>query len=134
MKVFDVLLDSSFLIDLLNELASSKPGSATAWLGRNPRARLWISAVSIAEVLEGADDVDYVGRFLSRFRWQGLHHSHAVRVALLQRRSRSQGRMGENDAWQAAVTLGMRGCIVGHDPKAFSRLGDAYEDHRAPKT
>jgi hypothetical protein len=38
--------------------------------------------------------------------------------------------MGENDAWQAAVALNMKGCVVGHDPKAFERLGDAYVDHR----
>lgn len=123
------LLDSSFLIDLLRELASAQPGHACAWLRRNPRAKLWVSAVTVAEVLEGAEDMDHVRRFLARFRWQGLHHAHAARAALLQRRARQ--RMGENDAWQAAVAMGMKGRIVGHDPKAFNRLGDAYEDHRA---
>ena len=126
----NVLLDSSFLIDLLNELANQSAGPATAWLKRHPRARLWVSAVTVAEVLEGAGDVDAVGRFLNRFRWQGLHHSHAIRVALLQQRSKQ--RMGENDAWQAAVVMELRGKIVGHDRKAFARLGAAYLDHRAP--
>jgi predicted nucleic acid-binding protein len=74
----NALLDSSFLIDLLNELAERKAGPASDWLRRNPRARLWISTVSAAEVLEGADDVEQVSRFLSRFRWQGLHRSHAA--------------------------------------------------------
>ena len=128
----NVLLDSSFLIDLLNELADSAAGPATAWLKRNPRARLWVSAVTVAEVLEGAEDVDAVSRFLNRFRWQGLHHSHAMRVALLQQRSKQ--RMGENDAWQAAAVLELRGKIVGHDPRAFARLGPAYLDHRAQPT
>jgi len=125
----NVLLDSSFVIDLLNEWADQAAGPATEWLKRNPRARLWVSAVTVAEVLEGAEDVDAVGRFLNRFRWQGLHHSHAMRVALLQQRS--QQRMGENDAWQAAVVMELRGKLLGHDPKAFARLGAVYLDHRA---
>lgn len=125
----NALLDSSFLIDLLNELASAKPGPACAWLARNRHMRLWVSAASVAEVLEGADDIDAVREFLSRFGWQGLHHAHAARVALLQRRATH--RMGENDAWQAAVAMEMRGKIVGHDPKAFARLGAMYCDHRA---
>lgn len=125
----NVLLDSSFLIDLLNEIADGKEGPATRWLRSHRRARLWVSAVTVAETLEGADDIDAVSRFLSRFRWQGLDHTHALRVALLQRRANS--RMGEKDAWQAAVALEMRGRIVGHDRRAFSRLGRAYDDHRA---
>ena len=124
----NALLDSSFLIDLLNELAARNPGPACVWLRRNPRVRLWVSAVSVAEVLEGAEDVEFVSRFFARFGWQGLHHAHASRVALLQRRS--EHRMGENDAWQVAVVMKMRGRIVAHDPRAFSRLGRAYEDHR----
>ncbi len=125
----NVLMDTSFLIDLMNELADGEAGLATAWLKRQPRVRLWVSAITVAEVLEGAEDVDAANGFLSRFRWQGIHHSHATRVALLQKRSRQ--RMGENDAWQAAVVLELRGAIVGHDPKAFARLGAAYLDHRA---
>jgi predicted nucleic acid-binding protein len=128
----NALLDSSFLIDLLNELAAGTPGPACAWLERNKRARLWISAVSAAEVLEGAADIDTVRAFLGRFRWQGLHQAHAVRVALLQ--SRSKQRLGENDAWQAAVALEMRGHLVAHDPKAFSRLCSLYLDHRQPNS
>jgi predicted nucleic acid-binding protein len=40
-------------------------------------------------------------------------------------------RMGENDAWQAAFADQMGAILVGHDPRAFRRLGDRYEDHRA---
>jgi predicted nucleic acid-binding protein len=40
-------------------------------------------------------------------------------------------RMGENDAWQAALVDHMGAILVGHDPRAFRRLGDRYEDHRA---
>jgi hypothetical protein len=50
------LLDSSFLIDLLNEIAAGDAGSAHEWLRRNAAAELWISPVTLAEVLEGARD------------------------------------------------------------------------------
>ena len=123
------LLDSSFVIDLLNEAAEGVRGSAYAWLQKNRHAHFWITPVTFAEVLEGADDPDAVREHLHRYRWQGLHRAHAERVALIQRRTPS--RMGENDAWQAAAALHMDGCVVGHDPRAFARLGDAYEDHRA---
>jgi predicted nucleic acid-binding protein len=123
------LLDSSFVIDLCDEVADGVEGPALRWLKKNRRAHLWISAVTFAEVLESAEDLSARRSLLSRFRWQGLHHTQAELVALLQRRSKQ--RMGENDAWQAAVALSMNGCVVGHDPKAFSRLGDAYIDHRA---
>src|SRR5687767_9987918 len=103
----NVLMDSSFVIDLLNEVADGVPGCAMRWLEKNPRARLWVTPVTLAEVLEGAEDKMAVMEFLDRFHWQGLHHSHAVRAALLQQRS--PRRMGENNAWQAAVVLVMKG-------------------------
>lgn len=122
------LLDSSFVIDLLNEAAEGTPGPAFAWLRKNRRAQLWISPVTYAEVLEGAEDVAAVRAHLQRYRWQGLHHAQADWVASLQRRS--SHRMGENDAWQAAVVLQMKGAILAHDSAAFSRLGTAYLDYR----
>ena len=123
------LLDSSFVIDLLNEIAAGRRGPAFRWLRRNRSARLWISPVTYAETLEGAEDVEAVRGHLRRYRWQGLHHVQAELNAMLQRGAGK--RMGENDAWQAAVALHMKGSLVGHDPTAFSRLGQVYEDHRA---
>ena len=123
------LLDSSFLIDLLNEIAAGDVGSAHRWLRRNAATELWISPVTIAEVLEGAGDPEAVKDYLRRYSWQGIHRVHADKVALIQRRSAR--RMGENDAWQAALTDHMGAILVGHDQRAFRRLGDRYEDHRA---
>jgi len=122
------LLDSSFVIDLLNEIAEGAPGPAIAWLKRNPRARLWISPVTWAEVLEGANDPAAVRSYLARYQLQGIGRTHADRVAEYQRRATR--RMGENDVWQVAVAALMSSVIVGHDPKAFGRLGAEYEDHR----
>jgi len=121
------LLDSSFVIGLLNEIAAGKAGAALGWLGRNGSATLWISPVTLAEVLEGADDPDAVKDYLRRYSWQGIHRAHADLVAKAQRRA--SRRMGENDAWQAAIAEQMGAVLVGHDPRAFKRLGAGYEDH-----
>jgi len=121
------LLDSSFVIDLLNELADRRAGPAVAWLKQNPRARLWISPVTLTEVLEGAVDREAVKTYLAKFAWQGIGHAQAEKAALRQGRG---DRMGENDAWQAAVAECLDAAVVAHDPKAFGRLGKDYIDHR----
>jgi predicted nucleic acid-binding protein len=123
------LLDSSFVIDLFNEHADRRVGPATSWLRRNPRAQLWISPVTYAEVMEGATTPAAVRERLLRFRWQGIGYAQAEKAAA--RQSRARQRMGENDAWQAAAAECMHAVLVGHDPKAFHRLGKAYEDHRS---
>ena len=122
------LLDSSFLIDYLNEVASRQAGPAHAWFRRHPGAELWVSPVTSAEVLEGAADTGAVREAFRAFRWQTIGRQHANRAAL--RQSRAAQRMGENDAWQVAVAECMDAVIVGHDPAAFERLGAGYDDHR----
>jgi len=122
------LLDSSFVIDLLDEIAQARVGPALTWLRHNEKSRLWISPVTMAEVLEGAENLRAVKVYLARYSWQGIHRVHAEKVALRQRRTAH--RMSENDAWQMAVAECMDGTIVGHDPAAFARLGARYEDHR----
>jgi predicted nucleic acid-binding protein len=123
------LLDSSFLIDLFNETAANRRGPARAWVARNPRADLWVSPVTYAEVLEGAHDVEAVREAFRAFRWQTIGRQHGARAAFIQRGAGR--RLGENDAWQAAVAELMGAVLVGHDPKAFARLGANYDDHRS---
>lgn len=122
------LLDSSFVIDLLNEIADSDTqGAAIGWLKRNRRAQLSISPVTFAEVLEGAEDMDAVKAYLGRYSWQGIHRVQAESAARRQRRAAD--RLGENDAWQAAVAACMKAKVLGRDD-AFKRLGAEYEDYR----
>lgn len=114
------------LLALMNEIAGHKEGAALGWLRRNSTKALWVSPVTLAEVLEGADDPEAVKDYLRRYSWQGIHRVHADLVATRQRRS--SGRMGENDVWQAAIAEQIGAVVVGHD-KAFKRLGASYEDH-----
>lgn len=124
------LLDSSYVIEFLNEVAANRHGQARAWATRNPTAELWVSPVTFAEVLEGADDADAVREVFRAFRWQTIGRQQAERVALRQRRA--QQRLGENDAWQVAVADCIDAVIVGHDHRAFGRLGTRYDDFRRP--
>jgi predicted nucleic acid-binding protein len=120
------ILDSSFLIDLLNEIVGGVAGPAIRWLQRNPAAQLWVTPVTVTEVLEGAHDPEAVKSYLARYSWQGIHRVHAERVAI--RQKRASQRLGENDAWQTAIAEHLDAVVVGHD-HAFHRLGEAYEDH-----
>lgn len=96
-------------------------------MARNAGADLWVSPVTYAEVLEGAEDAGAVREAFRAFRWQTIGRQHGDRVALIQRRA--DQRMGESDAWQAAIADCMEAVIVGHDPKAFARLGQRCDDH-----
>jgi predicted nucleic acid-binding protein len=124
------LLDSSFLIDLFNAYADGRVGPAVTWLQRNPRAELWISPVTYAEVMEGAIVPALVRERLCRYRWQSIGYAQAERAAT---RQRARRRLGENDAWQIATAECMCALVVGHDGRAFDRLGAGYEDHRPGK-
>jgi len=122
------VLDTSFIIDLLNEIAEAEPGPAFRWVLRNPAAQLWITPVTMAEVLEGANEPAVVEAYLARYSWQGVHRIHAQKVA--ERQRRAAHRMGENDAWQAAIAEHLGAVVVGSDDAAFQRRGAHYEDHR----
>jgi predicted nucleic acid-binding protein len=122
------LLDSSFVIDLLTEMSEGDVGPAMRWSEGNRTASLWVSPITYAEVLEGAEDPVVVDKVFRAFRWQMIGRQHAGHAARIQRRS--SNRLGDNDAWQIAVADLMGASIVGHDPKAFDRLGDRYDDYR----
>lgn len=130
----DYLLDTSFLIDYFNEVAVGTTGPARRFRACLPGgAKLCVSIVSLAELIEGADDARLVEReLLSLARVVGLHHQHGTRAGLLQRRARSAGkRLGENDAWIAATAALARLTIIGDDDRAFGdRPGLAYVNFR----
>ena len=133
----DYLLDSSFLIAYFNEVADQQAGPARRFRAAMPaRARLYVSIVSLAELLEGADDPDEVERQLMQIAMLlGLHRQHARKAGIIQRRARSEGyRMGENDAWITATAALGHLKIVGDDDKAFAgRPSIAYSNFRAGK-
>ncbi len=122
------LLDTSFLIDLEEEAAAGEEGPATRLLTRLGAARLYLSPVTVAELLEGAEDAAGTARALAGYRQLTIGWAAARRCALNQ--SRAAQRLGENDAWQAALAMAGSMTLVGHD-RGFRRpAGLAYLDHR----
>jgi len=132
--VADYLLDTSFLITYFNEVADRKAGPARRfWSSMPARAKLYVSIVTMSELLEGAENPNEVERQLMGMAiLLGLHRQHARRAGTMQRRARSDGnRMGENDAWIAATAAIGHLKIIGDDDKAFAgRSALAYANFR----
>ena len=122
------LLDTSFLIDLEAEVAADVDGPATLTLSRLRGVRLYVSPVTVAELLEGAEDREETARALAEYASQTIGWATAQRCAMLQ--SRAARRMGENDAWQAALASSSGCRLVGHDAAFEGRTGVDYLDHR----
>jgi predicted nucleic acid-binding protein len=129
--VSPTLLDSSFLIDLEHEVESGQAGPAIGWLRRNrafPERALLVSCVTVAEFLEGFEEIERGLAFITRYVPQTIGFKHAKKCAELQRRARKAGRRyGENDAWQLAFAECAGATIVARDRKAFTPLGNRYE-------
>jgi len=119
-----VLLDASFLVALERETAGGQPGPATAFLPSLRGRRLFVSVVTVEELLEGASDEAQTAAALQRFAIQGLQLPQARRCAVL--RTRAARRLGDNDAWLVATAESIDADIVGADRRAFERLGDHY--------
>lgn len=121
------LLDTSFLIDLEQEEEDGIAGPATrALAGFKGGKPVWISAVTVAEFLESAEDE--AAATLGAYRLQTIGWAAAQRCAGLQ--ARTTRRLGENDAWQVSLALGGGLTLVGHDKAFNGRPGLDYLDHR----
>jgi predicted nucleic acid-binding protein len=133
--VSPTLLDSSFLIDLEHEVESGQAGPAINWLRRSrtyPDRALLVSCVTVAEFLEGFEDIERGLIFITRYIPQTIGFKHAKKCAQLQRRARKAGkRYGENDAWQLAFAECTGATIVARDRKAFGHLCSRYEQFDA---
>jgi predicted nucleic acid-binding protein len=131
-RVTGYLLDASFVIAFLREVEARQEGDARRFLSSLRRARVYLSVVAYAEVLEEAEDPAELATALRvRFRFQSIGQDVAERVALIQRRSAR--RMGENDAWIAATAMKADLTLVGDDDQAFvGRAPLRYVNFRRP--
>jgi len=128
MKPQKYLLDTSFIIDCGHEQAAGIMGPARrTMLGIDPR-RAYVSPVTVAELLEGAVDREVTLRSIEKFRRQPIGEAVAHRCALNQQRS--ERRMGENDAWQAAIAVSSGHTLVGHDQAFKNRPWLDYLDYK----
>ncbi|MGH8017198.1 MAG: type II toxin-antitoxin system VapC family toxin [Opitutaceae bacterium] len=123
-----LILDTSFLVDLENETSANIDGPATRTLEKLKGCRLFVTPVTVAEILEGSVDPLTAARELSAYRAHTIGWAAAHRCALNQ--SRAPRRMGENDAWQGALAAIGDHQLVGHDRAFDGRSWLDYLDHR----
>ncbi len=114
-----LLLDTSFLIELEDELVHGKVGPALGVLGRNRRQATAISIITLGEFAEGFVDPRALVEFLAPFRVVILSRAIAWRTAALQ--NSLSRRLRENDAWIAATALSYEATLVGRE-RAFERV------------
>jgi predicted nucleic acid-binding protein len=114
-----LLLDTSFLIEFEDELASERPGPASALLASRRMLPAAISIVTLGEFAGGFLDPVALNEFVSPFRIVQLSRMIAWRAALLQ--TSLSRRLGENDAWIAATAIAYGATLVGRE-RAFSRV------------
>jgi len=114
-----LLLDTSFLIELEDELAHRKMGAAHGVLAAHRRETAAISIITLGEFAEGFADPRTLVEFLAPFRVVTVSRAIAWRTAALQ--SSLSQRLGENDSWIAATALSYEATLVGRE-KAFERV------------
>src|SRR3954463_5346958 len=120
-----MLLDSSYLIDLEEEIACRQFGPAMAFAHAHRRAAPRISVVTLGEIAAGGADEPSTRRFLARYRVITLKPEIAYLAGRLERALAARGqRLGENDNWIAATALYYGEPIVTNDHD-FARVARA---------
>lgn len=123
--VEEVILETTFLVDLERELARNSQGPVQAFLEARKDARLHITFTVAGELAAGASlsDRDRWRRFVAPFRilpfceevaWQyGQNYRYLQRVGLL---------IGTNDLWIAATALAYDMPLATRNRRHFSRV------------
>lgn len=126
-----LVLDTSALIDLENELAYRRVGPVRTYLGQNKSQPLACATVSVGELASGADE-ESIRFFLRRLRKIALTEAIAYRAGALDRELTATGsRLGENDNWVAATALHYSATLVYADGD-FDRV-PGLKRHRLPR-
>jgi predicted nucleic acid-binding protein len=100
-----LLLDTSALIGLEEELATRQIGPVRAFLGDQKGEDLACSTVTVGELASGAKETE-VRVLLRRLRKIPLSEAIAYRAGELDKTLMREGRrLGENDNWIAATAL-----------------------------
>ena len=114
-----LLLDTSFLIELEDELTQRTKGPAQGVLAAHRRQTTAISIITLSEFAEGFTDPRALVEFLAPFRVVTLSRAIAWRTAALQ--NSLPQRLGENDAWIAATALTYEATLIARE-KSFERV------------
>ena len=113
-----MLLDTSFFIDLADELQRRTPGPCAAFLRAHRHVPKRVSVVTLGEYAVGATARETI-RFFRGYQPVALGAATALAGGRLQ--AKLPFEMGENDLWIAATALRLGLPVVTRD-KAFARV------------
>jgi predicted nucleic acid-binding protein len=117
-----MVADTIFLIDLYEEQTMGRPGSASAFLGRNRSTRFRITIVSLGEFATGFVDLRDAREYLRRFPVIRITPECAYECSRVDRELIQTGnRLGENDNWIAGIARYYGEPVVSND-RAFTRV------------
>lgn len=117
-----MIADTTFLIDLLREQKSGKPGPATRFLERHRNLVFSTTVISVGELAAGFEHIEDARNFFSRIPLLRLGMDTVYECARLDREMRLIGqRLGENDNWIAGIARFYGEPLISND-KAFNRV------------
>ncbi len=113
-----MLLDTTFFVDLAQELKTRSPGPCQEFLKRHRHLPKRVSVVTLGEFAVGAP-ATYTARFFKGYAPVSLGVATAISAGRLQAALNFE--MGENDLWIVATALRFGWPLVTRD-KAFARV------------
>ena len=117
-----MLTDSTFWIDLAEEIASDEVGRARRFLSRHHATALEVSIITWGELAAGVNSPTELDHLLRRVRILNLHLQVAWEAGRIERELAASGaRLGENDNWIAATARTWGLALVSRD-QAFGRV------------
>jgi predicted nucleic acid-binding protein len=123
--VEELILETTFLVDLERELARSSHGPAQGFLEARKDARLHITFTVAGELAAGASlsDRDRWRRFVAPFRILPFHEEVAWQYGQSYRYLQGVGLLiGTNDLWIAATALAYDMPLATRNRRHFSRV------------
>lgn len=117
-----MICDTTFLIDLESEQATSGKGPASSWLAGHRAQSLLVTVINAGELAVIFDTAMEARAVLSRYRILRLNPEIAYAAAAIDRELIAVGaRLGENDNWIAGFCRYYGQPIVSRD-RAFDRV------------
>ena len=117
-----MILDTTFVSDLLHEREAGRRGKASLFLARHRNQRLAITVITVGEIAVMYSDRQHARQVLSAYRQLRLTPEIAFIAAAVDRELIAVGgRLGENDNWIAGFCRYYAQPVVSRDA-AFDRV------------